>query len=156
MYLTATRKDRKNDKVKNSVLLTCAGQQDREIYETFSFNNPGHEMNFVSVLEKFFEYCYQRKNIIILRKFLHINMAQLFHDFRTELRKLSSECQIKTLHDPLIKDRTDPGTNDNSLRKRLIRGSEVTVPKVMSAGHAATETHEDSHEIFRSNETCIC
>ena len=48
-YLTTTKKDKKN----------CTGQQDREIYEGFSFYNPGDEMKLVSVLEKFFEYCSQ-------------------------------------------------------------------------------------------------
>ena len=115
-------------------------------------------MKLLSALEKFFEYCNPRKNITILhRKFLHINnkaqMAQLFHDFVAELKRLSSECQFKTLHDPLIKDRIDCGTNDNFLRERLLRESELTLPKMISAGHAAAETHKDAREILKSNET---
>ena len=66
-YLTATEKDGKNGKVKTSVLLTCMGQKDREIYEIFNFYNPGDEMRLASVLQKFFEYCNPRKNITILR-----------------------------------------------------------------------------------------
>ena len=49
LYLTATEKDRNNDKVKTSVLLTCIGQKGREIYETFNFDNPGDEMRLASV-----------------------------------------------------------------------------------------------------------
>ena len=48
-YLTATEKDRNNDKVKTSVLLTCIGQKGREIYETFNFDNPGDGMRLESV-----------------------------------------------------------------------------------------------------------
>ena len=70
-------------------------------------------------------------------------MAQLFHNFVTELKKLSSECQSKTLHDHLIKDGIDRGTNVSSLRERLLRESEVTLPKAMSSGHAASKTHID-------------
>ena len=58
-----------------------------------------------------------------------------------------------TLHDPLIEDRIDSGTNDNSLRERLLRESELTLPKAISAGHAAAETHKDAREILKSNET---
>ena len=64
-YLTATEKDRKNGEVKTSVLLTCVGQE-REIYETFNFDNPGDEMRLASVLQKFSKYCNTRKNITIL------------------------------------------------------------------------------------------
>ena len=73
-------------------------------------------------------------------------MAQLFHDFVTELKKLSLECLFKTLHDPLIRDRIKHDTNDNSLRERL-RESELTLPKPISAGHTAAETHTHAHEI---------
>ena len=34
-YLVATEKDSKGDKVKLSILLTCIGEQGREIYNTF-------------------------------------------------------------------------------------------------------------------------
>ena len=80
-------------------------------------------------------------------------MAQLFHDFVTELKKLNSECQFKTLHDPLTKDRIESGTNDNPLRKRLLCESELTLPSVISAGHAATETYKHTRKILKSNKT---
>ena len=123
-----------------TVLLTCIGQKDREIYETFNFDNTGDEMKLASVFERFSEYCNPRKNITILRhKFFTYRQheGQNFHDFVTELKKLSSECEFETLHDSLIKDMIVCGTNDNSLRKRLLRECELTLPKAISAGHAA-------------------
>ena len=92
-YLTATEKDRKNGEVKTSVLLTCVGQE-REIYETFNFDNSGDEMRLASVLQKFSKYCNARKNITILchKCFTYRHYeGQNFHDFVTELKKLSSE-----------------------------------------------------------------
>ena len=65
-YQTATEKEAKYEKVKTSVLLTCIGQKGREIYETFNFDNPGHEIKLVSVLGTFFEYCNPRKSYFIL------------------------------------------------------------------------------------------
>ena len=99
--------DRKNEKVKTSVLLTCWGQEGRDIYENFSFDNPVDEMKFVPVLEKFSEYCNPRKNITILRhNFLTYrqHLQENFCDFVRELKKLSSEYEFKTLPDSLIKD----------------------------------------------------
>ena len=45
------------------------------------------------------------------------------------------------------------GTNDNSPRQRLLCEYELTLPKVISAGHAAEETCKHAHKIFKSNET---
>ena len=154
-YLTATEKDGKSEKVKTSVLLTCIGQKGREIYETFNFDNPGDEMRLASVLEKFSEYCNTRKNITILRhKFFTYRQheGQSFHDFVTELKKLSSECEFETPHDSLIKDMIVCGPNDNSLRERLPRESELSLAKVIS-GNAAEETRKHAREILKSNET---
>ena len=44
-------------------------------------------------------------------------------------------------------------TNDNSLRERLLHESELTLPKAISAGHAAEETCKHAREILKSNET---
>ena len=44
-------------------------------------------------------------------------------------------------------------TNDHFLRERLLRESELTLPKAISAGHAAEESCKHAWEIFKSNET---
>ena len=58
-----------------------------------------------------------------------------------------------TLHDPWTKDRIDSGTNDNFLRVCLLCESELTLPKTISAVHAAAETHKDAYKLLKSNET---
>ena len=116
--------------------MTCIGQNGREIHETFTFDNPGDEMRLASVLEKFSEYYNPRKSITKFFTYRQ-HAGQNFHDFITELKKLSSECEFETLHDSLIKDMIVCGKNDNSLRERLLRQSELTLPKAISAGHAA-------------------
>ena len=118
-YLTATEKDGKNGKVKTSDLLTCIGQKGRKIYETFNFDNPGVAMRLASVLEKFSEYFNPRKNITIFRhKFFTYRQHEghTFHEFVIALTKLSSECELETLHDSLIKDVIVCGMNDNFCR----------------------------------------
>ena len=113
-------------------------------------------MRPVSVLEKFSEYCNPRKNITILRhKFFTYRQheEQNFHDFVTDLKKLSSECQFETLHESLIKDMIVCVTNDDSLRERLLRESELTLSKAISAVHATEETHKYACKILKSNET---
>ena len=112
-------------------------------------------MKLVSVLEKFFKYCNTRMNITILHHMLftyqkHGRNGTTLPQFRYRTEK--AEFRM-TLHDPLIKDRIDRGTNDNSLRESLLCESELILPKTISAGHAAEETHKDAHKILKSNET---
>ena len=45
------------------------------------------------------------------------------------------------------------GTNDNSLRERLLHESKLTLPKAIAAGHAAKETPKYARKILKSNET---
>ena len=45
------------------------------------------------------------------------------------------------------------GTNDNSLRECLLHKSELTLPKAISAGHAAEETRKHARQTLKSNET---
>ncbi len=83
LYLTATEKDGKSDKIKTSILLTCIGKQGWEIYNTFQFEE-GDDMKFNIVLQKFQEYCSPRKNITFMRhKFFTCNQreGQTFDEF---------------------------------------------------------------------------
>ena len=43
-------------------------------------------------------------------------------------------------------------TCDNSLRERLLRECDLTLPKAIAAGHAAEETRKHAREILKSNE----
>ena len=151
-YLTATEKDNKDDKIKTSMLLTCIGQKSREIYETFTFDSADDQMTLEPVLNKFSEYCNPRKNVTILRHKLFTYRqleGQSFHDFITELKKLSAECEFENLRDSLIKDMIVCGTNDNAFRERLLRESDLTLSRAISAGHAAEETRKNTREILQ-------
>ena len=145
----------KGDKRKASIFLTCVGQKGREIYETFTFE-PRYEMKLAPVFPNFSEYCNPRKNITILRhKFSTYRQqeGQNFHDFVTELKKLSSECEFDNLQDSLIKDMIVCGTKDNSLCERLLRECDLTLSKAISAGHAAEETLKHTRDILWSQPT---
>ena len=96
IYLAATEKDTRGDKIKTSIFLTWIGWKGREIYETFTFE-PGDEMKLARVLHKFLEYCNPMKNITILRHMfftLRQQEGENFHDFVTELKKLSSKYEF--------------------------------------------------------------
>ena len=78
--------DGKSEKVKSSILLTCIGKRDGEIYNTFTFQTEEDKMKVSPILSKFTAYCNPRKNTTFLRyQFFSYNQqdGQPFHDFVT-------------------------------------------------------------------------
>ena len=149
LYLTATEKDAKSDKIKTSILLTCIGKQGREIYNTFQFKE-GEKMKFNVVVQKFQDYCSPRKNITFMRhKFFTCKQrgGQSFDEFVTELKKRSADCEFDTLRDSLIRDIIICGINDNRLRERLLSEPELTLQIAVQLGHAAEETKRHVNEL---------
>ena len=124
LYLSATEKDAKSDKIKLSILLHCIGEKGREIYNCFTFESNDDKMKFSKILEKFDEYCNPRKNLTFLRyKFFTYRQkeGENFDDFMTQLKKLSADCEFGELKDSLIRDVIIIGVSDNRLRERLLR-----------------------------------
>ena len=61
LYLTATEKTKKSDKVKSSILLTCIGPRGREVCNRFVFGDDSMKMNFNYIFQKFDDYCSPEK-----------------------------------------------------------------------------------------------
>ena len=103
LYLVATEKDRKESKVKSSILLSCIGRQRREIYNTFTFSQEEENFDYSVIVQKFENFFIPRQNITMLRyKFLTCKQkeGQRFDKFMTQLKRLSSDCEfgeLKTL-----------------------------------------------------------
>ena len=68
----ATESDAKSDKTQSSILLTCIGQRECEIFNTFQFDSIEDRMKVDLIMEKFDHFCRPRKNITMLRHKLFI------------------------------------------------------------------------------------
>ena len=66
-YMCATESDQKSDKIKTSILLTCIGEQGREIYQTFELDTDTDKLKLQPVLAKVENYCNPRTNTTIIR-----------------------------------------------------------------------------------------
>ena len=66
LYLNATGRDRKPDIVQCSTLLTVAGEDAVEIYNTFTFAS-GETDKIEPLISKFHAYCIPKKNITFER-----------------------------------------------------------------------------------------
>ena len=151
-FLVATESDAKSHKIKSSILLTCVGQRGRDIYNTFT--SVDNKLKLLPILAKFEEYCLPRKNITYLRytrKFFsyHQREGQSFDHFVTEFKKLSSECELGTLLDSLIRDMIIVGITDNRLRERLLCEADLTLERCIQLGHAAEQTKLEVEELKR-------
>ena len=137
------------------MLLTWIDQKgSREIYETFTFDSFDDEIKLEPVLNKFYEYCNLRKNVTILsHKFFMYRQLEgrSFNYFITKLKKLSAEWEFENLRNSLIKeDMIVCGINDNAFRERLLKESDSTLARAVSARHAAEESQKYPCEILQS------
>ena len=73
----------------------------------------------------------------------------------TELKKFSAECEFKNIRGSLIKDIIVYGRNDNAFRERLLRESDLTLSRAISAGHVAEETQKCAREILQSQSVAV-
>ena len=118
LFMTTTEHDGKSDEVKTSLLLHCIGEKTREVYNTFAFSSIEDSMKYNKVLENFEAYFEPRKNITYSRlKFSTYRQepGQTFDGYLTEMRKLSSDCNLLELRESLLRDMLIIGLNDKSL-----------------------------------------
>ena len=153
-FMVATEADGKDDKIQTSILLTCIGDKGREIYETFDFADEADKLKLAPVLRKFESYCNPRANRTIARhKFFVYRQVegQSFNGFVTELKKLSGECAFADLKDSLVMDMIIVGVNDNALRERMLRESNLDLTAAIKLGQAAEEAKKHIKQL--GNET---
>ena len=98
--MTATEYDEEPDNLKSSLLLHCIGERAREVYNTLNFSTTADLMKLEKIMEQFEGYFNPRKNIAYswFNFFTyHQEIGQSFDDYMTELRKLSSDCELEGL-----------------------------------------------------------
>ena len=124
LYLVATEKDKKENKVMSGILLSCIGPQSREIYNTFTSSQEAKNFDYNVIVRKFEIFWIPRQNITLLRyKFLTYKQkgGQRFDEFMTQFKKFSSDFECGELKNPLIKDIVVISVTDNSLKERMLR-----------------------------------
>ena len=79
--MVATEKDKKENKVKSSISLSCIGLQGREIYNTFTFSQEVKSFHCNVIVQKFENCCIPRQNITLIRHtfFYHLLRAVPVH-----------------------------------------------------------------------------
>ena len=100
LYVVATEKVKKENKVKSSILLSCIDKAGKFIYNTFTFSQEEENFDYNVIVQKFENFCIPRQSITLLRyKFLTYKQkeGQSFDEFMTQFKKLSSDCEFGEL-----------------------------------------------------------
>ena len=107
LYLSATGSDKKDEKVQCSILLTVAGEDAVEVFNTFTFTET-EEDKIEPLIAKFRAYCTPKKNITFERHVFNTRCQESdesIDSYVTALKKLAKSCEFADLQDSLVRDR---------------------------------------------------
>ena len=134
LYLNATGRDKKSEQIQCSTLLSVAGEDAVEVYNTFVLDEA--EQNKIEpLIEKFEQYCTPKKNVTFERHVFNTRSqgpGEHIDSYITEMRKLPKACEFGILHDSLIKDRIVCGISSAEVKARLLREDDLTLEKTIN------------------------
>ena len=133
-----------------SLLLHCIGEKTREVYNTFVFSSIEDFMKYNKVLEHFEAYFGPWKSITFVLNFSCID-RKTFDDYLTEMRELSSDCDLFELREWLLRDMLIIGLNDKSLQERLLREPNLDSTKTVDTCRTVEVTGSHAYAIQNGN-----
>ena len=139
--------DSKDEETQCAVFLHTIGEEALEVYDTFTFTDEEADKIEPGLVAKFEAFCSPKKNVTYER-YLFFSCTQnsrTIDAFVTDLRMKAKTCEFGTLHDSFIKDRIVCGIDNNSVRERLLRNTELTLEVAINTMRA-TETSKTKIE----------
>lgn len=140
LYMAAMGLDSKPDARKIALLLTVAGPQAIEVFNTFEFEEVGDRNKYDKVVEKFDVHCSPQKNTVYERYVFRSRMQQpeeTFDCFVTDLKLKAQSCDFGELRDSMVRDQIVYGIHDKRTRERLLRDSKLTLDEAERLCHAS-------------------
>lgn len=129
-----------NEEEKIAYVLLWIGDKGRDIYQTWNLtDDESHSLQ--AHYEKFKGYVQPKLNPVFarFRFYNEVQGAESVDKFVTRLRLRARDCQFKDHEDEMIRDRLVIGTNNGSIREKLINvGEELTLDRAV---HIA-QSHE--------------
>lgn len=140
LYMSAIGLDNKPDARKIALLLTVAGPQAIEVFNTFEFAEAEDKEKYDSVIQKFHAYCSPQKNAVYERYVFRSRMQQpneTFDCFVTDLKLKAKSCDFGDLRDSMVRDQIVYGILDKRIRERLLRDAKLTLEEAERLCHAS-------------------
>ncbi|WAR26977.1 hypothetical protein MAR_012681 [Mya arenaria] len=145
LYMLASDKIKKPQKVQVAVLLTCLGDEGIEIYNNFQYGE----------IET---YCETRKHTFIERHNIWTiqQNARTIDEFVTELKTKARKCEFSDQKDLMIRDRLIFGISDSRLKERLLReGKNPDLDRVIELCPAAECSKQQIQEINKEQKVDV-
>ena len=124
-YSLATELNKKCENIQVATLIPIIGEDARDVYSTFNWNEEGDNAKIAPVLQKFAEYCQPRKNVPFERyRFNRRSQepGETYDQYRTALRKLGEGCKFEAITpDEVLRDRLVFGVRDDKVSERLLK-----------------------------------
>ncbi len=135
---------------KSSLFLGVVGEDGRELYNTFEWEEEDDDKDLDKILEKFEKYCVPKKNITYERyKFFTCNQKdeENIDQYQAELRNKARSCEFGTLVDGLIRDRIVCGIVNLSVRERLLREGDLSLTRAVDICRAGEVAKQHANEL---------
>ena len=155
LYLEAIGKSNAKNKTKNAILLTVAGDEAINVYNTLALTDEDKEtaaegsvsqvIKHTSVIAKLDEYCAPRVNETY-KQYVFRNRVQRSMEpvekFITDLKVKVKTCNFGVLEDSLVRDQLVLGVSDVKLKERLLREVNLDLTKAEKLCLAAEAVSE--------------
>ena len=150
-YALATELNKKSEPVQVSTLLTVIGEDTRDVYSTFNWDDEANKNKIELVLQQFANYCQPRKNIPFERYRFNKRAQEAgesYDQYKTALRKLAEGCEFDTITpEEILHDRLIFGIHNAKVRERLLRESQLTLKKTDEICSASESTAAQMKEV---------
>nr|XP_039255361.1 uncharacterized protein K02A2.6-like [Styela clava] len=150
IYLEASGDNIKSDITKVAILLNFAGEDAVEIYNNFDFAEADDRKKLDKVIEKFENYCNQRKNVVFERhQFWQSSqdVTETIDQFVTKLRSKVKSCAFKEEPEDMIRDCFIFNMRDHGVKERLLREDELTLVQAINMARAAETSKQQIHKM---------
>ena len=139
-----------------AILLHCAGEAARVIFDNFDLGLDSEDTTCDVVLAKFRDYCNpRRKPAFESYKFWQRQQAEgePFDKWLTELRIIASNSEFGTSTDRQLRDKILFGTNDDTARQRMLEEDNLTLATAISICRSMEATKAQLRVMTTRSET---
>ena len=160
LFMCATDAEDRTGKKKVAMLLTIAGREALELYNSFTFATDAEKDDYDEVIKKFDAHCCPKKNEVYERyvfKCRKQKQGENFDSFLTDLKLKAKTCNFDQLSDSLIRDQIVYGTAEDKVRERLLRETDLDLDKTVKIcqAHEAASLHMKKFNEVESNTSTV-
>lgn len=137
---TTDKKQPRPETAKGALLLSVAGEEAIEVYNTFTFADGESNLDYATVVKKFEEYCDAQQNEVYERYVFRKRVqepGEPFEHFLRDLKTQARACNFGALTDSMVRDQIVFGTTDTKLREKLLADNKLTLENAEKACKAA-------------------